>query len=261
MIDSVRPAANVTMLYPDRPLHERLAAAAADGFAGVEILHPYDMDPAELAELADQLRRHDLVHVLVNTPLGPSGERGLAAVPGRDDDFRRGLDQALAVVAVTGCRIVHAMAGHPGTTDSSAWMDTIVANLRWAATRANAVGVTLTLEALNHHDVPGYAYARPSQALAVIEAVDHPSVRLQFDLYHSAREELDLIAEMDQARPYIHHVQIAGPPDRHEPDPADTALFAAVRHLATWGYDGWLGFEYNPRGDTSAGLAWRAALP
>ena len=249
------------MLYPDRSLHERLAAAAADGFAGVEILFPYDLDHVALAELAHQLRRHNLTHVLVNTPQGPSGERGLAAVPGREDDFRRGLDQALAVAAVTGCRTVHTMAGHPGATDSSAWMGTIVANLRWAATRADAVGVTLTLEALNHHDMPGYAYARPSQVLAVIAAVDHPCVRLQFDLYHSAREELDLVAELERARPHIHHVQIAGSPERHEPDLADTALLAAVRHLATWGYDGWLGFEYNPRGDTSTGLAWRSGLP
>jgi len=258
MIAQMRPAANVTMLYADRPLSERLVAAAADGFAGVEILFPYDVDLDEVARL---LGRHDLQHVLVNTPLGPEGEPGLAAVVGREGEFRRGFEQALSVTATTGCRSIHTMAGRPSANSSSAWMDTLLTNLRWAATRAGDAGVTVTLEALNHHDVPGYAYAQPSQALAVVQAVDHPAVRLQFDLYHSAREGLDLVAELDRARPFIHHVQIAGTPDRHEPDPADTALFASVRHLVASGYEGWLGFEYHPRGDTSAGLAWRAALP
>ena len=254
----MRLAANLSMLYPDRPFAERFAAARADGFAGVEVLFPYDLPAEQLRRLRQD---HGLALALINTPLGSNGERGLAAIPGQQRRFREAFGQALEVAGTAGCRAIHVMAGVPEPDmPADECAATLLDNLRAAAALAAPVGITLTLEALNRHDVPGYFYHRPAQVRDIIQRLAHPGVRLQFDLYHTLREGLDPSAEFEAVRPYVHHVQVAGPPERHEPDLADERLFAALRAIAASGYAGWLGCEYNPRGDTSAGLAWRAPL-
>jgi len=262
----VQYAANLSLLYPHLPLLERPAAAAADGFAGAEILFPYDIDPGALRAALDDA---GLAAVLINTPPGHGDERGLAAVAGAEERFRADLDRALDVATRLGAGAVHAMAGvvRPAGDDGPIPAEarrTLLANLRWAGPRAAERGVVLTLEGLNRHDFPGYCYATPAAVCAVLDELgDGPDgpVRLQFDLYHTAKEGLSVTAELEAALPWIHHVQIAGPPDRHEPTEADRDLFDAVGRLNRSGYHGWLGFEYRPRADTSAGLAWRRLLP
>jgi len=250
-------AANLSLLYPGLSLAQRIEQAASDGFAGAEILFPYDLPPAELASL---LRAQDLALVLVNTPPGPHGEKGLACLPGRQPDFDAALARAVEVCRATGCRAIHVMAGHPPQgSDRDACRQTLVDNLRRAAALAAGEGIVLTLEALNRHDMPGYFYYLPEQAAQVIAQVDHPAVRLQFDFYHSQREGLDLDRALRDALPLVHHVQFAHPQGRHEPDPADPAVAQALRTLAGSGYTGWIGCEYVPRADTRAGLAWREA--
>ncbi|MBU4611046.1 TIM barrel protein [Achromobacter sp. GG226] len=251
-------SANLSMLYADLPLAERLEAAARDGFAGVEIQFPYDVVPTSLAQM---LRAHAMPLVLINTPAGSPGEVGLAGLPGREAEFRQAMKTALAVCAATGCPSVHVMAGRPpADADPAAVRATLIANLAWAAPLARAQGVTLTLEPLNRHDVPGYAYHQPAEALAVLRTLDDPTVRLQFDFYHVQREGLDLPGELATALPWVHHVQLARAEGRHEPDLADTAVIAGLRALRTSGYAGWIGAEYKPQGDTTAGLtAWLPA--
>lgn len=255
---TLRACANLSLLYPHLPFAERFAAAAADGFRAAELLFPYDDEPATLA---GWLRAAGLTHVLVNTPPGPNGERGFGGVPGAAATFRAGFERALRVCEATGCRIVHTMAGDPpaGATYDEC-IDVLSANLAWAAPRAADAGIVLTLEALNHHDMPGYLYARPAQTVDVVRSLGLANVRVQFDLFHTAREELDLVAELRAALPVTHHVQIAGAPARHEPDLAWPGLVDALHLLDASGYEGWLGFEYRPAGDTSAGLAWCAPL-
>ncbi|NYT63318.1 TIM barrel protein [Alcaligenaceae bacterium] len=248
-------AANLSLLYPGLSLDARAVAAARDNFKGVEVLFPYDISPQELAKL---LGRHGLQLILVNTPLGVAGEKGYACLPERSADFRAGLQRALAVCQATGCAAIHVMAGAPPTdTDRSTCFNTLIDNLRYAAPIAAQARVTLTLEALNREDAPGYFYYLPEQVAEVIQAVDHPAVRMQFDFYHSLREGLDLDQALRQMLPLIHHVQFAHPQGRHEPRPNDPPVAAALRTLQQSGYDGWIGCEYIPAGDTSAGLAWR----
>ena len=250
-------AANLSLLYPGLPLAQRIEEAARDGFTGAEILFPYDRPPAELAAL---LKAHGMALVLVNTPPGPEGEKGLACLPGREADFDAALAQALAVCQATGCRSIHAMAGRPpeGATQADC-QATLVRNLQRAAPLAARDGITLTLEALNRHDMPGYFYYLPEQAAQIIAQVGHPAVRLQFDFYHCQRESLDLDCALRAVLPWVHHVQFAHPQGRHEPDPADPAVARALRTLTDGGYAGWIGCEYLPRADTRAGLAWREA--
>ncbi|MBO9356721.1 TIM barrel protein [Bordetella petrii] len=251
-------AANLSLLYPGLPLARRMQEAARDGFTGVEILFPYDLPPEELAAL---LQQHGLVLALVNTPVGPDGEKGLACLPGREAEFDAALAQALAVCHATGCRGVHVMAGQPpaGATHA-ACQATLVDNLQRAVPLAERAGVTLTLEPLNRHDMPGYFYYLPEQAARIIDLVGHPALRLQFDFYHCQREGLDLDRALRAALPQVHHVQFAHPQGRHEPDPTDPAVSQALRTLAHSGYAGWIGCEYRPRADTRAGLAWREAF-
>jgi len=250
-------AANLSLLYPGLPLRERMAAAARDGFAGVEILFPYDVAPDELSSL---LARHSLALALINTPQGSNGEKGLACLPGREAEFMKGLESALAVCRATGCLRIHVMAGIPDAGDTGqACRGTLIDNLRRAAPLAAEAGLTLTLEALNRGDMPGYFYHLPEQVADIIQAVGHEAVRLQFDLYHSQREGLDPPTELRRVLPLVAHVQLAHPEGRREPDLSDPAVRQALQILARSGYHGWVGCEYMPQGETSAGLGWRAA--
>jgi len=249
-------AANLSLLYPGLDLPARMDAAARDGFKGVEILFPYDLAPQALA---DMLAARGLALVLVNTPPGPQGEKGLAGLPGRTDDFRAAFARSLAVCRATGCPAIHVMAGQPGPQDERAdCLEVLAENLRWAAPQAAEHGVTLTLEALNRQDMPGYLYWLPEQAAEAIRAVGHDNVGLQFDLYHCQKEGLPLARTLAALRPLVKHVQFAGANGRHEPDLDAPGVAPALQALAASGYDGWVGCEYIPAGDTSAGLAWRA---
>lgn len=248
-------AANLSLLYPGLPLADRMTLAARDGFTGVEILFPYQLAPSALAQL---LRSNGLELVLINTPPGENGEKGLACVPGQEPQFRQGFARALTVCEETGCRMIHVMAGMPPAQElPAACATTLRDNLRQAAALAEKVGVTITLEALNRHDMPGYFYYLPEQVAAVIQAVAHPAVRLQFDLYHSQREGLNLEQELASVREHVQHVQFAGVDGRHEPDLTDERVLNTLRALARGGYAGWIGCEYIPRADTTNGLAWR----
>lgn len=255
----MRLAANISLLYPDRPLGERLAAAKRDGFAGVEILFPYDIEPDHLAEL---LRSSGLGLCLINTPVREgAGSTGLAALPGHEDQFRVCFAQALDVARVCECPSIHVMAGTPPADLSQReCLQTLLSNLRFAADQARPHGVVLTLEAINRSDFPGYFYHEPAAVVEILQNLEEPGLGLQFDFYHVVKERLDPVSTLAAVFPYVHHAQIAGAPDRHEPNLGDEKLFAAVRSLYEKGYQGWLGFEYRPRGDTSRGLVWREPL-
>lgn len=252
-------AANLDWLYGALPLKQRFAAAAADGFQAVEILLPYDQTPARYAAA---LREHGLQLALHNTPLLPNspGRLGWAAIPGAHDEFREAFGRARAVAEATGSRRIHVMAGDTSAFAHDDCLDTFRSNLRHALAAAEADGLTLELEALNRADMPGYFYYLPEQALAIVREFNSPRLRLQFDYYHCAKEGLDLLKEQNLARDWIGHVQIAGAPDRYEPDLARDGLLDAVRALPGTGYNSWIGCEYRPRGTPAEGLAWAAPL-
>lgn len=247
-------AANLSWMYRRFAWADRFGAAALDGFEAVEILLPYD-EPANW--YAQQLQAHGLKLALINTPIEPGmGHLGLAAVPGAEADFRRGFDRARSVASATGCRRVHVMAGHVADLDAAACRATLLRNLERALRFAEQEHLVLTLEALNRADMPGYCYHLPGQAIEILAHFHSPHLRLQFDCYHCVKEGLDLQHELQAAAPWIGHVQIAGAPDRHEPDLQRDGLLEAVAALPGLGYDSWLGCEYQPLREAAAGLAW-----
>ena len=255
----MRLSANLGFLWADRPLPARIDAAARAGFRAVEMHWPYDVPAREIAAAA---RRNDITLLGVNTAPGrvAAGERGLGAVPGRERDFQATVDEAFEYCRSAGARAIHAMAGNVATSDRPSARAVFAANLRVAARKAAAQQITLLLEPLNPSDNPGYFYSTLAEAVSLIEELNLPNVKLQFDVYHVARSEGDVLVKLEKYRRYIGNVQIAGVPARAEPDEGEIAypaIFAALDRLK---YDGWVGCEYRPRGDTDQGLSWMASM-
>lgn len=255
----IRLAANLSMLFTEHGFLERFAAAAEAGFRGVEYLFPYAHAPEALRTA---LKESGLEQVLFNLPPGDwkSGERGLASLPGREAEFRDSVVEALRYADVLDCPRVHAMAGLlPLAADDetrAAHHATYVANLRFAAREAAKCGRQVLIEPINTRDMPGFFLAHQSQAMAVLEEVGEPNLRLQFDLYHCQIMEGDLSRHLERQFEAIGHVQIAGVPERHEPDVGEVHYPALFERLETLGYGGWIGCEYRPAGATRAGLGW-----
>lgn len=263
-------AANLSLMYTERPFLERFAAAARDGFRGVEYLFPYAWG-AEV--LAHALHSNGLQQVLFNAPPAgldraamavawDAGERGTAALPGRETEFRAGLLEALHDAQVLDCPRIHCMAGcAPAGADPAELRRTYVDNLRWAAEQAGRCGRTLLIEPINPRDMPGYVLQRQADAHAVADAVGSPHLQVQMDLYHCQIVEGDLATQLRRYLPTgrVGHVQIAGVPERHEPDQGEVHYPYLFGVLDALGYTGWVGCEYRPRGATSAGLGWRDA--
>jgi hydroxypyruvate isomerase len=262
-----RFAANLSMLYPEHAFLDRFAAAAHDGFAGVECLFPYAHAPAELAA---RLQAHGLQQVLFNAPPGDfeRGERGQACLPGREDVFRRGIDQALTYAEALECPRIHVMAGLVADGASRDMLhDTYLANLSWAAAQAVSAGRDLLIEPINTRDIPGYFLNTQAQAHAVVQAVGVSNIKVQMDLYHCQIVEGDVATKIRQYLPTgrVGHFQMAGVPERHEPDVGEMHypyLFAVIDEVsAQCGWQGWVGCEYRPaRGavphGTTDGLGW-----
>jgi hydroxypyruvate isomerase len=253
-----RFAANLSMMYQEFAFLDRFAAAAADGFKAVEFLFPYAF-PKE--EVAKRLRDAGLENVLFNLPPGDweAGERGMAAIPGREREFAASIDKALDYAEALGCPRLHVMAGIPhASLDRDTCRATYVANLRLAAAMAAKAGRDVLIEPINTRDIPGYFLNRQDDAQAIRAEIGAPNLKIQFDLYHCQIVEGDLAMKLKRDIAYVGHMQIAGVPERHEPDLGEVNypyLFEVIDRL---GYAGWIGCEYRPRNGTRAGLGWFA---
>lgn len=249
-----RFAANLGYLFTERPLLERIDAAAAAGFKAIELQFPYDV-PATAVRAA--IEKNRLTILGLNTPPGGrEGEFGLAAVPGREKDwqvlFTRALDYANAI----GASAIHCLAGKVAPEQRPAADRVFVDNLARAADLAAATKITLLIEPINGRDRPNYFLNHVEHAADVVAKVAKPNVRVQFDFYHVQIVGGDLIHRLEKFLPVIGHLQCAAVPTRHEPDEGEInypAVFEAVDRL---GYQGWIGAEYRPRARTEEGLGW-----
>jgi len=256
-------AANLTMMYTEHAFLDRFKAAAADGFDAVEFAFPYE-HPA--AAIASRLAEHGLTQTLFNAPPGDlkAGERGVAALATRRDDFRRGfLEQALPYAQTLRCPRLHVMAGiMPAGAERAPMRAAFVENLAWAAREAASAGIDLLIEPINRRDIPGYLLNRQDDAHEIVADVNAPNLRVQMDLYHCQIVEGDVAMKLRKYLPTgrVGHLQIAGVPDRHEPDVGELYhpyLFELIDALG-WAHP--IGCEYRPRAGTSAGLGWLKAL-
>ncbi len=256
-------AANLSMLYQEFDFLDRFKAAADDGFTAVEYLFPYDFKAQDIAQ---RLHSHGLAQVLFNAPPGDwaAGERGLACLPDREDEFRQSIDRALEYAAALHCPRIHVMAGlQPQGHSRADLMALYTRRMAWAAERASKQGVDVLMEPINTRDIPGFFLNRQDEAHAVVAAVGAPNLKVQMDLYHCQIVEGDVAMKIRQYLPTgnVGHIQIAGVPARNEPDTGELNYPYLFQVLQELGYSGWIGCEYRPlKGavpdGTRSGLQW-----
>jgi hydroxypyruvate isomerase len=246
-------AANLSTLFAELPFLERFGAAARAGFRYVEYQFPYQWNAEELARRARQAGVQVVLH---NLPAGDfaKGERGIACLPGREREFQDSLEKAIAYAKAVDCPRLNCLAGLAPA--DRAHFDVLVANVRYAARRLGEAGLQLVLEAINTRSVPGFFLSRSAQAIDVLNAAGEPNAFLQYDFFHMQVMEGDLAKTVERLLPRIGHIQLADVPDRHEPGSGEINFDFLLRHLDAIGYSGWVGCEYNPRGDTLEGLKW-----
>ena len=253
-------AANLSLMFTEVSFLDRFAAARAAGFDAVEFLFPY---AHEAEQIAQRLARAQLQLVLFNLPAGDwaGGERGLACDPRRVAEFRASVDTALEYALELGVTQMHCLAGIlPPRVSRERAHATYIDNLRHACARLRPHGMTVLIEPINQFDMPGYFLSGSKLAAAVIAECGADNLALQCDLYHLQRSEGELAATLRQQLPLIRHVQIADNPGRHEPGTGEINYRFLFDLLDRLGYQGWVGCEYHPAGDTVAGLGWRTAL-
>ena len=253
-----RFAANLSMMFNEVPFLDRFALAAKAGFKGVEFLFPYD-HPA--AEIAARLKDNGLQQVLFNAPAGDfgKGERGMAAIPGKQAAFRESIKLALEYATTLACPRLHIMAGlKPEGVAHDTLTAVYGANLAYAAEECAKAGVKPIIEPINHRDIPGFFLNTTDQAAAIIAAIGPEKLGLQFDLYHCQITEGDVVKRVEKHLPLIAHMQVADTPGRHEPGTGEVNWPFVFKTIDALGFRGWIGCEYRPAGETLAGLSWFA---
>lgn len=248
----MRFSANLGFLWTDLPLPDAIRAAKAAGFDAVECHWPYATPTDDVHAALDET---GLSMLGLNTARGDvsAGENGLAALPGRDDDARAAIDEAISYARAIGCKAVHVMAGFSSGREAH---DTFVANLTYACAQAASRGITILIEPLNRYDAPGYFLTTTKQAVALIDTVGAPNLRLMFDCYHVQLMEGDLSHKLADLMPYIGHIQFASVPDRGPPDTGEVRYDYIFDVIGVLGYGKPLGAEYKPKGRTDDTLGW-----
>ena len=249
-------AANLTMMFNEVPFLDRFAEAARAGFKGVEFLFPYEYDKQRLAAL---LEEHGLKIVLHNLPPGDwaKGERGIGCLPGREQEFREGVERGIEFATALRCPQMNCLAGIPKDVSHEKARETFIENLRYAAPKLAAAGIRMVIEPINTTvDIPGFFLNHTKQAAEIIREVGSDNLKIQHDIYHMQIMEGHLIQTIKEYLPLIGHMQIADNPGRREPGTGEINYPFLFGEIDKLGYEGWIGCEYKPAAETHAGLGW-----
>ncbi len=249
-------SANLSMLFTEVAFLERFAQAAKSGFTAVEFMFPYDW-PAE--QVAERLFEQGLQQVLHNLPAGDwqAGERGIACIPGREQEFKDGVARGIEYAKALKCPLLNCLVGlAPADTPADRVVETLVGNLRFAADFLAREGIGLLVEPLNNKDIPGFLLTTSGDGIRLLDEVHHVNLRLQYDIYHMQRMEGDLINTVTTLIERIGHIQLADNPGRHEPGSGEINFDNLIKAIDDAGYQGWIGCEYIPAAGTEAGLGW-----
>lgn len=247
-------AANITMLFTELPFIDRIQAAKSVGFTAVECLFPYAWD---VEDIATALNDTEMELALFNLPAGnwDKGDRGIAALTGQEDAFMQSAELAFEFADRLDCKKLHMMSGIVEAAHDKAH-ELYKANLAKIAPIAKEKGITLLIEPLNQRDVPGYLVSQTEEAAEIINQLGFDNIKLQFDIYHRQIMQGNVVTALREFIPLIGHIQIAGVPDRHEPDRGELNYPALFDEMDQLNYTGWVGCEYNPKNCTIAGLNW-----
>lgn len=249
-------AANIHYMFTEHEFLDRFAAAARAGFQGVEFPMPYGF-PKEM--LSGLLKKHNLVQTVFVLPSGnwDAGDRGIAIFPERKEEFRKGIETAIEYARALNCGMINCV---PGMTREKGkfqlFTDTLVSNLKYAARRLADEGIKLLIEPANSKDFPGYFLETTKQAMDIIEATGSDNLFIEYDVYHMQIMEGDISNTFGRLKDRIAYIQIADVPGRHEPGTGELNYPFLLRKFEELGYQGWVGAEYLPAGETEAGLGW-----
>lgn len=254
----IKFAANLTMMFNEVPFMDRFKLASKAGFKGVEFLFPYEF---KIDKIKQELTQNNLFNALFNLPPGDwqAGERGIATLPNREEEFKQGVEQAIEYALALGTPTLHAMSGllPPDKTNEREFRKEIyINNLRYATKKLAKINRTLVIEPINTRDIPNYFLNTQAQAHDICAEVGEPNIKVQMDLYHAQITEGDLSTKIKKYINNIAHIQIASVPLRHEPNIGEINYSELFLLLEEIGYSGWIGCEYRPRGKTEEGLNW-----
>ena len=253
-------AANLTMLFNEYPFMERFEKAAKSGFKAVEFLFPY---PYSADEIRQQLDKNQLQLVLHNLPAGDwdAGERGIACLPDRIDEFQAGVSKGVEYAKTLGVKQLNCLAGKiPSGVSSDLLKQTFVTNLQYAAAALKKANIRLLIEPINTFDIPGFYLSRTQQALDILNEVGSDNLFIQYDIYHAQRMEGELCKTLEANLSKIAHIQLADNPGRNEPGTGEINYANLFKLIDSIGYRGWIGCEYKPAAHTEAGLGWIKSL-
>lgn len=251
-----RFAANLSTMFNEYNFLDRFKAAAHAGFKGVEYLFPYDFNPTDIKAELDE---HGLKQVLFNMTAGnwEMGERGMACIPERINEFKESVEQSIEYAKVLECKQIHCMMGiTPQGTAKDVLLQTVLDNLQYAADKFRDENIKLLIEPINTRDIPGYYLSHTADALNLITEIDANNILLQYDIYHMQIMEGDLAMTIKENLASIAHIQIADTPGRHEPGTGEINYPFLFKLLDDVGYQGWIGCEYFPRTTTLDSLKW-----
>ncbi len=249
-------AANITTMFKEYPYLQRFSAAAGAGFKGIETQFPYEFEAEQQKEL---LQENQLRQILICAPAGDweAGERGIAACPGRKNEFTESINTALEYANVLECENIHVLAGLcPQNESLGQYQECYIQNIKHAGMVAAEYKKNILIESINTYDMPGYFLNMPDHAVSILHQINLPNVRLQLDLYHCQLMAGNLTHHITNNFEQIEHLQISGVPNRHEPDEGEVNYGYIFSLLDKLNYHGWIGCEYNPKGTTEQGLGW-----
>lgn len=249
-------AANLTMLFNEVPFMERFEKASKAGFQGVEFLFPYAFSANEIKQKLDQ---YQLKLVLNNLPAGDwdAGERGIACLPDRVEEFREGVTKAIEYAQILGTPQLNCLAGKaPVDIEPNLLHKTFVNNLKFAADKLEKVNIRLLVEPINTFDIPNFYLSKTQQAIDILNEVNSSNLFVQYDIYHAQRMEGELANTIERHLAKIAHIQLADNPGRNEPGTGEINYRYLFKFLERIGYEGWIGCEYKPLTTTESGLGW-----
>lgn len=250
-------AVNLSMIFTEVPLIERFALARQHGFDHVEIQFPYELS---IEQIQTQLTVYDLSLCLINVPAGDlmSGGNGLTGIPGQEIEFHRALEQAIQYASALNVPSVNILAGkQPMDADLLPCLKTLASNLRLACSMLSGQGIQPVFEMINCVDMPRFLIQNIAQAQEMLEAVNHPALKMQYDCYHMSMMGEDILETLQENIDSIGHIQFADTPGRHEPDTGSmnyALIFDWIKHSS---YIGFIAAEYRPKIHSQNSFAWK----
>ena len=252
-------SANISLLFTENSFLERFGKASENNFQAVEFQFPYEFSPEIIKE---KLEKFNLDLSIFNSLPGnfKNGDRGLACLPKRREEFQRTIIQSIEYAKIIKCKKIHIMSGIQGSKNDLTYRDTYIENLQWACDKFSEEDLTVLIEPINSRNIPDYFLSSTDMAIKIIELTARKNIKLLFDIYHHQIIRGDVTKYLKNIYSYIGHIQIAGIPDRNEPDISEIDYKFIFKIINNLGYKGWIGCEYNPIEDTLSGLSWREKI-